>query len=89
MLQAALLGGQKQYALGPMETGDGFDRTDAKQGAAQDLKRAMNDLEADTVLGDAVGRDLVENHIFMKRKEVIKTRDLEGDGLLDFCVYPP
>jgi len=49
----------------------------------------MNDLEADTVLGDAVGRDLVDNHIFMKRKEVIKTRDLEGDGLLDFCVYLP
>ncbi|MCI2397832.1 glutamine synthetase family protein [Aliiroseovarius subalbicans] len=87
VLQAALLGVENGYALGPMETGDGFERTDAKEGTAVDLKRAMNDLEADTVLGDAVGRLLVDNHIFMKRKEVIKTRDLEGDGLRDFYVY--
>ena len=87
VLQAALLGVQKGYDLVPYETGDGFDHIDAKQGTAVDLKRAMNDLEADTVLGDAVGRQLVDNHIFMKRKEVIKTRDLEGDGLRDFYVH--
>jgi glutamine synthetase len=39
------------------------------------------------VLGDAVGRLLVDNHIFMKEKEVKKTRDLEGDALRDFYVY--
>ena len=87
VLQAALLGVQNKYDLVPAETGDGFDKIDAKQGTAVDLKRAMNDLEADTVLVDAVGRSLVDNHIFMKRKEVIKTRDLEGDGLRDFYVY--
>ncbi len=86
VLQAALLGVENGYTLGPMETGDGFDRTDARDGTAMDLKRAMNDLEADRVLGDRVGRLLVDNHIFMKRKEVIKTRDLEGDGLRDFYV---
>lgn len=37
--------------------------------------------------GYALGQELVDNHIFMKRKEVIKTRDLEGDGLRDFYVY--
>ncbi|WP_424942742.1 glutamine synthetase [Aliiroseovarius crassostreae] len=87
VLQAALLGVENGYELGPMETGDGFDRTDARDGTAVDLKRAMNDLEADSVLGDRVGRLLVDNHIFMKRKEVIKTRDLEGDGLRDFYVH--
>lgn len=87
VLQASLLGVENGYALGPMETGDGFDRTDARDGTAVDLKRAMNDLEADRVLGDRVGRVLVDNHIFMKRKEVIKTRDLEGDGLRDFYVH--
>ncbi len=87
VLQASLLGVENNYALGPMETGDGFDRTDATDGTAVDLKRAMNDLEADQTLGDAVGRLLVDNHIYMKRKEVIKTRDLEGDGLRDFYVH--
>ncbi|MCK8482525.1 glutamine synthetase family protein [Aliiroseovarius sp. S2029] len=87
VLQASLLGVENNYALGPMETGDGFDRTDATDGTAVDLKRAMNDLEADQTLGDAVGRLLVDNHIYIKRKEVIKTRDLEGDGLRDFYVH--
>ena len=86
VLQASLLGLENNYPLGPMEGGDGFDRTEAKEGTAVNLKAAMKDLEADTVLGDRVGRLLVDNHIFMKRKEVIKTRDLEGDGLRDFYV---
>lgn len=86
VLQASLLGLENNYQLGPIEGGDGFDRTEAKEGTAVNLKAAMNDLEADTVLGDRVGRLLVDNHIFMKRKEVIKTRDLEGDGLRDFYV---
>ena len=81
------MGLEQGYDLGLAETGDGFERTDAKQGTAVDLKRAMDDLEADTVLGNAVGRMLVDNHIFMKRKEVKKTRDLEGDALRDFYVY--
>lgn len=86
VLQASLLGLENNYPLGPIEGGDGFDRTEAKDGTAVNLKAAMKDLEADTVLGDRVGRMLVDNHIFMKRKEVIKTRDLEGDGLRDFYV---
>ena len=87
VLQSARLGLEQGYALGPIETGDGFERTDAKQGTAVDLKAAMDDLAGDTVLGDAVGRMLVDSHIFMKRKEVKKTRDLEGDQLRDFYVY--
>lgn len=86
VLQASLLGLENNYPLGPIEGGDGFDRTEAKEGTAVNLKAAMNDLEADTLLSDRVGRLLVDNHIFMKRKEVIKTRDLEGDGLRDFYV---
>ncbi len=87
VLQAALLGVQNGYALGPMETGDGFEKTDARHGTAIDLNQAMNDLQADTVLSAAVGQELVDNHVFMKRKEVRKTRDLEGDQLRDFYVY--
>ena len=75
------------YALPPMETGDGFDRTDTREGTALDLKGAVADLERDTALVQAVGPELVENHVFMKRKEVRKTRDLEGEALRDFYVY--
>ena len=87
VLQAARLGVEQGYPLPPMETGDGFERTDAKHGTAVDLKHAMDDLEADNALVESVGRMLVENHVFMKRKEVRKTRDLEGDALRDFYVY--
>jgi glutamine synthetase len=87
VLQASLLGVDKGYPLPPMETGDGFDRTDAREGTAIDLKGAVADLESDTVLAEAVGADLVANHAFMKRKEVRKTRDLEGDGMRDFYVH--
>ncbi len=87
VLHAARLGVEKGYELPPMETGDGFDRTDAKVSTAIDLKGAVSDLERDTVLSQAVGEELVANHLFMKEKEVRKTRDLEGDALRDFYVH--
>jgi glutamine synthetase len=87
VLQAARLGVAGGYDLPPMETGDGFDRSDAKQGVADDLGRAVADLERDTALSEAVGAGLVANHVYMKRQEVKKTRDLEGDGLRDFYVW--
>lgn len=87
VLQAARLGVESGYQLPPMETGDGFDRTDAREGTAVDLKGAAADLERDAALTAAVGPELVANHIFMKRKEVRKTRDLEGDGMRDFYVH--
>lgn len=87
VLQAALLGVDKNYVLGPIETGDGFDRNDAKTSTAVDLKGAVADLQADTALARAVGPELIANHVYMKQKEVRKTRDLEGDALRDFYVY--
>lgn len=87
LLQAALLGVEKGYALPDPETGDGFDRTDAGYGVAASLSEAMDDLAADTVLGDALGRELVEHHVFMKRIEVDKTAGLEGDALRDYYIW--
>lgn len=87
VLQAARLGVVNKYALPPLETGDGFDRNDAKTGCGLDLKEAIADLKADGALAEAVGKDLVENHVYMKEQEVKKTRDLEGDGLRDFYVH--
>ncbi|APE43883.1 glutamine synthetase [Sulfitobacter alexandrii] len=87
VLQAARLGYEGKLALPPIETGDGFDRTDAKQGVAPHLRQAARDLEADTVLSEAVGRELVAHQVFMKEREYRKTRDMEPNALLDFYVW--
>ncbi len=87
VLQAARLGVENGHELPPIETGDGFERTDAQHGTALTLEHAVGDLDRDTALRNAVGDDLVANHVFMKQKEVLKTRDLEGDALRDFYVW--
>ncbi|MCR9149598.1 MAG: glutamine synthetase family protein [Rhodobacteraceae bacterium] len=87
VLQAARLGYEAGLTLPPMETGDGFDRTDAREGVAGNLRMAVRDLVADRALGEAVGAELVEHHAFMKEHEFRKTRDLEPDAMLDFYVW--
>jgi glutamine synthetase len=87
LLQAALLGVENGYALPAPEAGDCFERTDAGTGVAASLAEAMDDLEADTVLSAAVGKELVEHQIFMKRIEVEKTAGLEGDALRDYYIW--
>ena len=75
------------YVLPAAETGDGFEKQDAKNSTGIDLKSAIADLRADTDLCAAIGAELTDNHIFMKEKEHRKTRDLEGEALRDFYVY--
>lgn len=87
VLQAALLGVEGKYPLPPMETGDGFTCNDAPHGVAASLSEALDDLSADHALGAAVGAGLVENHIYMKRAEVEKTKDLTGDALRDWYIW--
>jgi glutamine synthetase len=87
ILQAARLGYEGAYALPAPEAGDCFERTDAGQGVADSLSGAMDDLAADTALGDALGRELVDHHIFMKRIEVDKTAGLEGAALRDYYIW--
>jgi len=87
VLQASLLGLKNGYDLQACETGDGFEKNDATESTAGDLKGAIIDLKKDVELGNAVGRLLIDNHIFMKENEVKKTCDLEGDALRDFYIY--
>jgi len=87
VLHASRLGFENGYELPPMETGDGFDKTDARDSTADTLKGAIADLKADDVLTGAIGQMLCDNHIFMKEKEVKKTKDLEGDALRDFYIH--
>lgn len=87
ILQAARLGYEGKYPLPAPEAGDCFERIDAGHGVAGSLAEAMQDLEADAPLTAAVGQELCENHIFMKRAEVDKTSALACDALRDFYIW--
>ncbi|WP_149589624.1 glutamine synthetase family protein [Tabrizicola flagellatus] len=87
LLQAGRLGVEAGHALPAPEAGDGFDRTDAGHGVAGSLSEAMDDLAADTALAKALGPELVEHHLFMKRIEVDKTAGLEGAALRDYYIW--
>ena len=86
VLQAARLGFIHKYDLPPRETGDCFEHTTATSAAPDNLSEAMDELEKDNVLAEAVGRVLVDNQIFMKRGEAEKTKDLNGDALRDYYI---
>lgn len=86
VLQAARLGFINDYTLPPRETGDCFEHSSATSAAPDNLSQALDELEADKVLAEAVGTVLVDNHVFMKRAEVEKTAQLVGDALRDFYI---
>ncbi len=86
VLQAARLGIINDYALPPRETGDCFEHSTATSAAPDNLSQALDELEANKALVDAIGSLLVENHVFMKRAEVEKTAKLTGDALRDFYI---
>ena len=86
VLQAARLGFIHKEPLPPAETGDCFEHTSATSAAPNDLAEAMDELEKDTSLAVAVGQVLVDNHVFMKRAEVEKTKGLEGDAQRDYYI---
>ncbi len=63
-----------------------FEHSSATSTAPDNLAQALDELEADKVLVEAVGSLLVDNHVFMKRAEVEKTAKLEGESLRDFYI---
>jgi glutamine synthetase len=69
VLQAARLGEIAKADPGPPEGGNGLDTIDATVGVPHSLSDALDALEADTELVEAVGRDLVAQHVGVKRTE--------------------
>jgi glutamine synthetase len=86
VLQAARLGVANAYALQPIETGDCLENKDATQSVPDTLAGALDALEADTVLKQALGEGLVANHVGIKRHEIERTAGLEGDALRDHYI---
>ena len=69
VLQAARLGHVNGLELGPAEGGNGLDTIEATIGVPPSLGAALDVLEADTELVDALGADLVSQHLSVKRTE--------------------
>ncbi len=69
VLQAARLGVEKQLELQPAETQDCLLGADATVTCPPTLRDALDVLEADTELVEAVGPELIEHHVIIKRAE--------------------
>ena len=69
VMQASLLGVEHKSDPGAPEGGNGLDVTEATVGTPANLGEALNELEADTALVEAIGADLVAQHLAVKRTE--------------------
>lgn len=84
MLQAGLLGLENGYELPPEELNDGLETISTDRHTPHDLGAALDALETDKVLSAAIGQDLVDNFIAIKREEV---RILEGKSAEEQTAY--
>jgi glutamine synthetase len=86
-LNAARLGVEKGYVLPPQETADGLSEVNTSRHIPDSLPEALDALEADTDLVEAVGRDLIDNYLAIKRAELDEVKDLSPAELFDY--YAP
>ncbi len=88
VLQAARLGWSSGADPGAPESGNGMDTIDATVGVPETLELALDALEGDTALVEAVGEDLVAQHVAVKRSEwgryIAATTDWEIREYLPF-----
>ncbi len=88
VLQAARLGVLGQSQPPPAESGDGWERVDTVRRAAPSLDEALDNLEADRDIVDALGKDFVDGFVVVKRAEweryAAHTTDWELDEYLHF-----
>ena len=69
VLQAARLGFEAKLALQAAESGDGLEHVDTTVSTPANLGEALDELEADTPLVEALGAELVAQHVAVKRTE--------------------
>ncbi len=84
VLHAARLGVVNQYDLQPEETADCLENVDATVAAPDSLPAALDALQADTALVEALGPAMVDHFVFMKRDEVERTAGLDERARLDY-----
>ena len=80
LLQAGLMGVAAGMDPGKPETDDGLETINTDRHTPHDLGAALDALEADTVLTNAVGADLVANFIAIKREELQQVGEADAAG---------
>ena len=86
VLQAALQGVKHKMPLPKPEDLDGLENIRATRHAPSSLTRALNALEKDRVLIEAIGPLLVEAHLVLKRDEVSRLAGSSKDDIRDFYI---
>ena len=87
LLQAALLGVENSYPLPPQELNDGLETINTDRHTPHDLTAALDALEADTTLSAAVGQELIDNFIAIKREEVRIVSEKSEDEQLAYYLH--
>ncbi|MDH3755395.1 MAG: glutamine synthetase family protein [Acidimicrobiia bacterium] len=83
LLQASLLGVRDQVQPPPHEEGDGLETANTERCSPENLSLALDALEADIPLTEAVGSALVANFVAMKREEWRRFSEAVTDWELD------
>ena len=88
VLEAARLGALGKQDPPPAYIGDGFEDGGDCARSAFSLSAALDDLEADTALCEAIGRGIIDNFVANKRQEVVLFEasgdSINGDQLSKF-----
>jgi glutamine synthetase len=87
LLQAALLGVEREYELPVAETSDGIDNVSTREHAPADLTEALGALEEDELLRAAIGQEIVANFIAIKRKEVETLAGKPAQDQIDYYLH--
>ena len=84
VLQAALLGLENGYELPPAEDLDGLENVRATRHVPSALDRALDALDKDKALRQAVGTEICDAVIFLKQDEWKRLKDKSVDDVRDY-----
>ena len=84
VLRAALLGVEHAYPLDPEEDLDGLENVRATRHVPSALDKALDALDADNALRQAVGEEICDAVIFLKQDEWKRLKDKSVDEVRDY-----
>jgi glutamine synthetase len=87
VLQAALLGYEKQYPLPPEESKDGFEEVSVERHIAGSLSESIAALQQDQVLIEQIGNGLIANYVAIKQAEINELADKSFAEIVDYYAY--
>lgn len=86
-LQAALLGVSKGYDLPAPETNDGLETVSTDRHTPHSLGEALDALDTDVALKTAVGEELIDNFVAIKREEIRQLTDKPHDEHITYYLH--